>query len=259
MVLKGLSLLLLAALGGCATAGYERYGVFDLKLDKIYQHRALFMDGGKVSMAYSIVYWAAIEGKVEKEKEEKIAEVYYVWLRNNTDASLPMDPKSLSLLTEKGERIPRSPLTERTTFPLKKTELGAHGIAEGYVVFEVPRESIDKDKPSQLVYEDQAGNRAIRYIQVDDMKRYEGLVLKEPVQYYAPIYPRKYWYPHYYPYAYYPYDLRLFFFYHYEPRGRYYYYVPAKPKKRKFYTPSRPKKREFKKGPSEPENEREFR
>ena len=259
MVLKGLLLLLLAALGGCAMAGYERYGVFDSKRDKISQHRALFIDGGRVSMAYSIVYWDAIEGKVEMEKEEKIPEVYYVWLRNNTDASLPMDPKSLSLLTEKEGKIPLSPLTERTTLPLKKTELGAHGIAKGYVLFEVPRESIDKDKPSRLVYEDQAGNRVIRYIQVDDMKRHEGLVLEEPVKYYAPVYPRNYWYPHYYPYAYYPYDLRPFFFDHYEPSRRYYYYVPAMPKKRRFYTPSRPKNKESREGTSEPEKERVFR
>lgn len=258
MVLKGLSLLLLAALAGCATAGYERYGVFDTKNDRIYQHRARFMDGGGVSMAYSIVYWDAIEGKTEREEEERVPEVYYLWLRNNTDASITVDPEGLSLLTEKGESIHLSPLTEKSVSPLEKTELEAHTTADGYVIFEVPRESIDKDRPSRLVYEDQAGNRAVRYLQVDDMKRHEGLVLKESVKYYAPVYPRDYWYPYYYPYDYYPYDPRLFFLYRYEPRRRYYYYAPAQPEKRRFNTPSEPRTREFGKDPSEPEKELEF-
>lgn len=257
MVLRGLSLLLLLTIGGCATAGYERHGVFDSKHDKIYQHRARFIDGGRVSMAYSIVYWEAIEGKVEKA--EKIPEVYYIWLRNNIDSSLQIDPKNLSLLTEKGERIHLSPLTDRTTLPLKKTELAGHELTEGYVVFEVSRESIDKDKPSRIIYEDEAGNRAVRYIQVDDMKSNEGLILEERVKYYAPVYPRNYWYPHYYPYAYYPYDMSLYFFYHYKPHRRHYYYDPPRhEKKRRFHTPSEPKERHFWKEPA-PRKKREFR
>jgi hypothetical protein len=257
MVLKTISLFILAGLCGCATTGYQRYGVFDEKRDRIYQHRASFVDDGRISMAYAIVYWDALAEGLEKE--ERMPEIYYVWLRNNTSLPVTIDPDNLYLFTEKGERIPLSPVTGRTVSPLKRVELPPYGVVEGYAAFDIPTETIVTDKPSRLVYDDTKGNRAVRYLLVEDMKRYEGLVLEEPTVYYAPIYPRDYWYPYYYPYAYYPYDLRLFFFYRYEPRRRYYYYIPLEPERRKFYTPSPPGEREFKRPSPDIEKKREFK
>lgn len=247
MALKILYTFTLMGFVGCATGGYERYGVFDEKHDKIYQHRASFrtsfMDGGKISMAYAIVYWDAMQ--MEVEKGEKMPEIYYVWLRNETSSPLLIDPHNFSLLTEKGEHFMLSSLTEKTTSPLRKGEVAPTAIAGGFVAFDIPKETSELDKPSRLVYDDHAGNRAMRYLLVGDLKKYEGLVLEDSARYYAPVYPRNYWYPYYYPYQYYPYDLGVFFFYYYEPHRRHYYYIPSEPKRRKFYTPSPTEKRNF--------------
>lgn len=259
MVLRTLSLILLAWTAGCASAGYERYGIFDERRDRIYQHRASFVDDGRISMAYAVVYWEAL--KEEMQKDERMPEIYYIWLRNNTSSPISIDPYNLSLFTEKGEQIRLSPLTDETILPLKKTELPSGGRIGGYAAFDVPRETMEKDKPSRLVYDDEEGNRAVRYLLIGDIKKYEGLVLEESPRYYAPVYPRDYWYPYYYPYDYYPYDLRLYLFYRYDRHRRHYYYVPSKPQRRKFYTPSPSpsQEREFKSPPSAPEKRREFK
>lgn len=247
MVLTIIYLLFLTLLSGCATTGgYERYGVYSERHDRIYEHRASFPEDGpisKISMAYAIAYWDVLQGE---EKGEKIPEVYYIWLRNNATNNILIDPENLSLVTEQGETIPLSRLTDKTPAPLKAQETGPYDTAAGYTVFEIPSTTIESDRPSRLVYDDQAGSRAVRYLQVEDMKKQEGLRLEEPIYYYAPVYPRRYWYPYYYPYDYYPYDFQFYYFYSYTPHHRYYYYSPVEPKKREFYTPPSPRDREFK-------------
>ena len=252
MVLTIISFLFLAVLSGCATTGgYERYGIHSERDDRIYEHRASFPEDGHISMAYSIAYWDVLQ---IDEKEGKIPEVYYIWLRNNSAVNIRIDPVYLTLVTEKGETIPLSPLTDATPDPLKAQEAGPYDIAAGYAVFEIPAATMESDRPGRLIYDDQAGFRAVRYLQVDDMKKYEGLTLEEPVYYYAPVYPRRYWYPYYYPYGYYPYDLYFHYFYSYTPHRRYYYYSPPEPRKREFNVPpseepakkpKQKKKREF--------------
>jgi hypothetical protein len=236
MVLRICSFILLAMIGGCATAGYERYGTYDEKRDSIYQHRASFVGDGGIGMAYAVVYWEALKGKTKGG--ERPPEVYYIWLRNNRSLPVTIDPGKLSLFTEKGAEIPISSLTGETILPLKMAKLEPRGSVGGYVAFDVPRETMEKDKPSRLVYDDDEGNRAVRYLLIDDMKRYEGLILEASPRYYAPVYPREYWYPYYYPYVYYPYDLRFHLFYRYDRHRDHYYYSPSEPKKRRFYTPS---------------------
>lgn len=245
MVLNILSLLFLLLLSGCATTGgYERYGIYNERHDRIYDHRASFLDDGRISMAYAIVYWDVLQPK--EEKEERVPEVYYIWLRNNTETPIKIDTDYLSLITEKGESIPPSKLTDTTPAPLKGQEVDSYNVAAGYVVFEIPKGVIESDRPSRLVYEDRAGNRAVRYLQIEDMKKYEGLILERRYYYYAPVYPRRYWYPYYYPYDYYPFDIHFYYFYTYTPHRRYYYYVPVEPKRREFYVPpSSGRKREF--------------
>lgn len=248
MVLKIISMILLLLTVGCASAGYERYGIFDERRDSIYQHRASFIDDGRISMAYAVVYWEALTVKLEKD--ERMPETYYVWLRNNRSFPVTIDPQNLSLFTEKGELIRLSPKTNKTLFPLKRLNLGPFDTVGGYVAFDVDRETMEKDKPSRLVYDDNEGNRAVRYLLIDDMKKYEALLLEPEPRYYAPVYPREYWYPYYYPYAYYPYDLRYYFFYRYEPYRHHYYYIPSEPKERRFRTPpssDSQEEREFKK------------
>lgn len=234
MVLRIVSLILLAIIGGCATAGYERYGIYDEKRDSIYQHRASFVGDSGVGMAYSVVYWEALKG--EPKEGERPPELYYIWLRNNRSLPVTIDPGKLSLFTEKGVRIRLSRLTGKTISPLKRTKLDSLGSVGGYVAFDVPMETMEEDKPSRLVYDDD-GNRAGRYLLIDDMKKYEGLIIEATPRYYAPVYPREYWYPYYYPYAYYPYDLRHNLRHWYEPHRQHYYYSPSEPKERKFYTP----------------------
>lgn len=253
MVLNIISFFILIILSGCATTGgYERYGIYDERHDRIYEHRTSFLDDGRISMAYSIVYWDILQ--IKEEKREEIPEVYYTWLRNNTDQTILIDSHNLSLFTEKGEVALLSPLTEGTPVPLEAQEIEPYDIAAGYVVFEIPRKIIESDRPSRLIYDDRAGNRAVRYLQIEDMKRYEGLILEKRVYYYAPVYPRRYWYPYYYPYEYYPYDIHFYYFYSSEPY-RHYYYIPVEPKKkREFYVPSPPKgkKREFQRSDGSP-------
>lgn len=253
MVLNIISFFILIVLSGCATTGgYERYGIYDERHDRIYEHRTSFLDDARISMAYTVVYWDVLETK--EDKREYIPEVYYIWLRNNTSQSILINPNNLSLVTEKGESVPMSPLTRRTPTPLETQKIEPYDTAEGYAVFEIPLSIIESDRPSRLIYDDRAGNRAVRYLQIEDMKRYEGLILEKRAYYYAPVYPRRYWYPYYYPYEYYPYDIHFYYFYSSQPY-RYYYYIPVEPKKeRKFYTPSPPKskKREFKKSTGTP-------
>lgn len=245
MVLNFLSFFLLIIVGGCATTGgYERYGVYSERHDRIYEHRASFIDDGPISMAYAIVYWDVLQ--IKEEKKEKRPEVYYIWLRNNTTGPTLIHPENLSLITEKGETVLPSKLTEATQAPLKVQEIGSYDVAEGYVVFEIPATLIESDKPSRLIYDDQAGNKVVRYLQVEDMKKYEGLVLEKRIYYYAPVYPRRYWYPYYYPYDYYPFDIHFYYFYSRTPHRRY-YYTPIVPKKREFYVPPPARRREFKK------------
>ncbi len=245
MVLNIVTFFLLIFIGGCATTGgYERYGIYSERHDRIYEHRASFLDDGRISMAYAIVYWDILEAK--EEKGEKMPEVYYIWLRNNSSLPVSIDPDKLSLITGNGETILVSRLTDSTPAPLKAQEAGPDGIVAGYAVFEIPKGTIESDRPSRLVYDDQAGNRAVRYLQIEDMKKYEGLVLEKPTYYYAPVYPRRYWYPYYYPYEYYPYNLEFYFFYTYTPHYRHYYYIPVKPERREFYVPPSPGKRGFK-------------
>ena len=251
MVLTIISFIFLAVLSGCATTGgYERYGVYSEGDDRIYEHRASFPGDGRISLAYSIAYWDVLQ---TEEDMEKIPEVYYIWLRNNSAINIRIDPANLSLVTEKGERIHLSRLTDATPEPLKAQEAGPYDVAAGYAVFEIPSSAIESDRPGRLIYDDHAGSRAVRYLQVDDMKKYEGLSLEEPVYYYAPVYPRRYWYPYYYPYNYYPYDIYFYYLYPYTPHRHYYYYKPVEPQKREFSVPpSEPakkpkekKKREF--------------
>ena len=248
MVLNLVTFILLVFLSGCATTGgYERQGIYSERYDSIYEHRASFLDDGRISMAYAIAYWDVLD--VKEEKGENSPEVYYFWLRNNSTIPITIDPNNLSLITEKGERIPLSGLTDSTPVPLKEQEIGPHNMATGYVVFEISKGIIESDRPSRLVYDDQAGNGAVRYLQIEDMKKYEGLVLEKPTYYYAPVYPRRYWYPYYYPYEYYPYDLEFYYFYSYTPHYRHYYYIPVKPTRREFYAPPSPGSREFLRGP----------
>ena len=251
MVLTIISFIFLAVLSGCATTGgYERYGIYSERDDRIYEHRASFPGDGRISLAYSIAYWDVLQ---TEEDMEKIPEVYYIWLRNNSAINIRIDPANLSLVTEKGETIPLSPLTDSTPEPLKAQEAGPYDVAAGYAVFEIPSSAIESDRPGRLIYDDHTGSRAVRYLQVDDMKKYEGLSLEEPVYYYAPVYPRRYWYPYYYPYNYYPYDIYFYYLYPYTPHRHYYYYKPVEPQKREFSVPpSEPakkpkekKKREF--------------
>ncbi len=250
MALKIASLISLIVLTGCsAFSGYERSGIYIENDDRIYEHRASFLGGERAGMAYSIAYWDVFQ---TEERGDSIPEVYYIWLRNNSDNNIMINPANLSLITEKGETIPLSPLTDSTQQPLKEQETGPHEVAGGYAVFEIPSAIIGTDKPGRLIYDDKSGIMAIRYLQVEDMKKYEGLNIDKPVYYYAPVYPRRYWYPYYYPYTYYPYDFHFYYFYPYSPR-RHYYYVPAQPGNREFPAPpSEParkpkvkKKREF--------------
>jgi len=244
MVLTIIYFLFLTVLSGCATTGgYERYGVYSERHDRIYEHRASFLEDGPISMAYAIAYWDVLQSE---EKGEKAPEVYYIWLLNNSENNILIAPENLSLVTEKGETIPLSRLTDKTPEPLKAQETGPYDTIAGYGVFEVPSTTIESDRPSRLVYDDQAGSRAVRYLQVEDMKKEEGLSLQEPVYYYAPVYPRRYWYPYYYPYDYYPYDFHFYYFYSYPSHHRRYYYSPVEPRKREFYAPPSPRDREFK-------------
>jgi len=245
MVLNILSLLFFLFLSGCATmGGYERYGIYSERNDRIYDHRASFLEDGRISMAYAIVYWDVLPPMVAKEG--MIPEVYYIWLRNNIETPIKVDPDYLSLVTEKGEVIHPSKLTNETPAPFIAGELDQYEVTGGYIVFEISREVFESDRPSRLVYDDLAGNRAIRYLQIEDMKRYEGLILERGYYYYAPVYPRRYWYLYYYPYAYYPFDIHFYYFYTYTPHRRYYYYIPVEPKRREFYVPPSPlEKREF--------------
>jgi hypothetical protein len=250
MVLIRLSLLLfLGVLGGCMTpGGYERYGFYDAHRDRVSDHRASFLgDGtgkGNLSMAYAIVYWDVLPQKEAKEEpKENIPEVFYIWLRNNTSAPISIDPDHLSLLTEQGKTMALSPLTHATPAPLTSQTIQPLGIVSGYVVFEIPKEIIRSDRPGRIAYEDQAGNRVVRYLQIEGMKKYEGMVLEKEVYYYAPVYPRLYWYPYYYPYLYYPFDID--FLYIYAPHRHYYYSVPTEPQRRRFLIPPAPPTREF--------------
>ncbi|MCC6543452.1 MAG: hypothetical protein IT392_02985 [Nitrospirae bacterium] len=251
MVLTIISFVFLAILSGCATTGgYERIGVYSERNDMIYEHRASFPGDGRISMAYSIAYWDVLQ---IEEKGDNIPEVYYIWLRNNSSVSLRIDPVYLSLVTENGETIPVSSLTDETPEPLKAQEADPYDTVAGYAVFDIKSTTIETDRPSRLIYDDKAGLRTIRYLQVEDMEKYEDLRLDMPVYYYAPVYPRRYWYPYYYPYNYYPYDSYFYYSYSYTPHRHYYYYSPAEPGKRRFNVPpSEPsrqprekKKREF--------------
>ncbi|MBI4714568.1 MAG: hypothetical protein HY760_01240 [Nitrospirae bacterium] len=169
---------------------------------------------------------------------------FCIWLRNNSSAPLSIDPNHLSLRTEGGKTIPLSPLTQATPAPLAGQTLGPMEIASGYAVFEIPEAVITSDEPGSLVYEDPEGNRVARYLQIEAMKQFEGLSLREEVYYYSPVYPRVYWYPYYYPYAYYPFSID--FLYIYLPHRHYYYAVPSPPQQRQFLIPSTPKSRQFK-------------
>ena len=242
MVLRIGTFLFLLLLAGCAGAGYERYGIYDEKRDRIYQHRAAFAGDGGIGMAYTVVYWDVLNG--EMKEGERAPEVYYVWFRNNRPLPLDIEPEKLSLYTEKGEKIPLNGLTAKTLSPLRRVALAYGGSTGGYAAFLVPQETMEKDKPSRLVYDDGKGNRVVRYLLIDDMKRYEGLILETAPRYYAPVYPREYWYPYYYPYSYYPYDLRHPLRYWYEPHRHHYYSAPSKPQERQFHTPSPSPKRE---------------
>ncbi len=236
MVLTIISFILLAFLSGCATTGgYERYGGYSGGNDRISEHRASFPEDGRISMAYSIAYWDVLQAD---EKGEQVPEVYYIWLRNNSAADIRVDPSYLSLITEKGEVIPLSRLTASTPEPLQATEAGPHEIAAGYAVFEIPMSTMESDRPGRLMYDDHAGFRAVRYLQVEDMIKYEGLTLETTVYYYSPVYPRRYWFPYYYPYNYYPYDIYFYYLYPYSPHRHYYYSRPYEPGKREFGTPS---------------------
>jgi hypothetical protein len=227
------------------TGGYERYGFYDETRDRISVHRESFIGDGKISMAYAVVYWDVLPQKEEKEEPPgNIPETFYLWLRNDTTSPLTVDPGWISLVTEQGKMYSLSPLTEATPAPLKAQTLKPMGIASGYLVFEIPAAIIRSDRPGRLVYEDPAGNRAVRYLQIEEMKKYEGLSLEKQVYYYAPVYPRPYWYPYYYPYAYYPFSID--FLYIYVPHRHYYYSVPTEPQRRRFLIPSAPKTREFK-------------
>ena len=251
MVLTIISFILLAVLSGCATTGgYERHGFHSERQDMIQEHRASFPDDGRVSMAYSIAYWDVLQSE---EKGDKIPEVYFIWLRNNSAVNVRIDPAYLSLVTDKGAEIPLSRLTDVTPEPLKAQEAGPYDTVSGYAVFEIPSSTMETDRPGRLIYDDRAGTRAVRYLQVEDMKTYEDLRLEAPVYYYAPVYPRRYWYPYYYPYNYYPYDFYFYYSYSYTPHRRYYYYSPSEPRKREFRVPpsepdkkpQKKKKREF--------------
>lgn len=261
MVLNKSSLFLFIVIisilpAGCMTrGGYERYGVYEERNDRIHEHRASFIEDGSISMAYTIAYWDVVQER--EEKDERIPESFYIWIRNNTSQAIVINPENLSLQTDNGVNIPLSRITGNTREPFKENSIEEGAIASGYAVFEIPSELINTDRPSRLVYDDRSGIRAIRYLQVEDMKRYEGLIVESQVYYYAPVYPRYYWYPHYYPYSYYPYDIQIF--YYYKPYRRYYYNVPAEPGKRQFYTPSAPDKREFKEEKEEREKEKKKR
>lgn len=234
MVLKAVTMCLLLCLAGCATTGgYERYGIYSERHDRIYEHRSSFLDDGRISMAYAIVYWDVLQ--IKEEGRGNIPEVFYIWLRNNTNQTILINPGNLSLRTEKGETVQVSPLTGTTSSPIKEQEMEPYEVIAGYAVFEIPRDLIESDRPNRLVYDDKAGNQTVRYLQIEGMNKYEGLILENRYNYYAPVYPRRYWYPYYYPYAYYPYDIH--FFYYYAPYRHYYYFVPVEPKKREFYAP----------------------
>src|SRR3989338_4797559 len=159
-------LLFLTLLSGCATTGgYERYGAYSERHDRIYEHRASFPEDGRISMAYAIAYWDVLQSE---EKGEKAPEVYYIWLRNNSEKNILIAPENLSLVTEKEETIPLSRLTDKTPEPLKAQEAGPYDTIAGYVVFEVSSAAIESDRPSRLVYDDQAGSMTVRYLQVED-------------------------------------------------------------------------------------------
>ncbi len=235
MVLAVISFIVAAFLSGCATTGgYERYGFYNERNDVISEHRSSFPVDGRISMGYSIAYWDVLQ---IDEKEDIIPEVYYIWLRNNSGVSIMIDPNYLSLITEKGVTIPLSRLTHATPEPLETKLAGPYDTVSGYAAFEIPSTTMESDRPGRLIYDDKAGSRAVRYLQVDDMRKYENLILEQPIYYYAPVYPRRYWYPYYYPYIYYPYDLYFYYSYSYTPHRRYYYYRPAEPRSREFNVP----------------------
>ena len=138
--------MLLAIVGGCATGGYERYGIYDERHDAIYQDRASLLGEGGLSMAYSVVYWEAISG--EAREGELHPEVYYIWLRNKRYIPVTIDPGKISLFTEKGGPIPLSRLTEKTIAPLKRTKLEPLASVGGYVAFDVTGKTMEEDKPN---------------------------------------------------------------------------------------------------------------
>lgn len=255
MVLARMILLaVLLALGGCATMqGYERYAPYEAGQDLIAEHREIFIDDARLSMAYQIAYWDVVPEEIEKTR--MVSQIFYVWLRNNTSSPIAIDPGFFVLQTEKGEKISLSSLTQETPAPLEAQTIGAGEVASGDVVFDVPEMILESDKPSQLIYNDRQGTRVARYLQIDDMKKYEGLMLEGPAHYYAPApYPRRYWYPYYYPYAYYPFTVDFYYFYGFP---RHPHFIPPP---RRHFPGSAPRTREFNKAtPSQPrKKQREF-
>ena len=143
-----------------------------------------FLGGKTVDLSYDPVMWdGMIEGKGAagrhafgpNPKTGNYELAFYVRVKNLSDTLLRVAPSQFTLTTVNGQTYSPGPATASTSQPFPMAELHPQGWTEGYIVFELPPDALARDPPSLLQYDDGAGNRAIRYLSIPDMVRYEGL------------------------------------------------------------------------------------
>jgi len=151
---------------------------------EIQRVRQEFLGGRTVGLSY---YPSAWDGMYEGEGAtgrhafglnsltSKYELAFYVKLRNRSDAPLRVASSHFGLVTVNGQTYSAGPATASTSRPFPTTELWPQAWTEGYIVFELPLDVLRRDRPSVLQYDDGAGTRAVRYLSIPDMVRYEGL------------------------------------------------------------------------------------
>ena len=151
---------------------------------EIQRLRQQFLGGSTVGLAYFPSAWDGMyEGTGATGRHafglnsltKKYEMAFYVKLKNRSDAPLGVASSHFALVTVNGQTSSPGLATASTSRPFPTTELSPQASTEGYIVFEVLLDVLAKDRPSVLQYDDGAGNRAVRYLSIPDMVRYEGL------------------------------------------------------------------------------------